>query len=249
MHLTDASGRISNRNSSSFETLYENLPADTWLRFTFTVNPVNTSDDRYSLRVQRLSAGSYLDELYSDLAFQNDINTIDEIKFHYNIASTAIGGEYHIDNVLVTLDPNELQLQTDIDADGIDDVWEFDNFGNLSTADSESDSDGDHLSDLEEYHAGADPNDSQSRFFSPTLTNAEYKILSFGSSLSREYEIWWSEELTTWNLASTMVGTGNEMSMVVDTVTEGDSELSESNPSKLFLRVSARNPADLGANN
>jgi len=249
MHLSDANGKIANRNSSTFETLYQNLPADTWFRFTFTINPVSTNNDQYSLRLQRLSTGDYVDEYYSGLSFQNDITSITSIKFHYNVASTEAGGEYHIDNVLVTLAANELNLQTDTDADGIDDAWEMAYFGNLNTADTVSNNDGDNLSDLEEYHVGSSPNDRKSRFSSPRCSKQQYTTLSFDSSLSREYEVWWSEELTNWNLGTVVNGTGNEVSLVIDTLGEGNFNFSQSEPQQLFLRVHAKNATDLGSSN
>lgn len=46
---------------------------------------------------------------------------------------------------------------TDSDADGMDDVWEIANFGDLSKTAS-GDEDGDGVSNLDEYHAGTDPN-------------------------------------------------------------------------------------------
>ena len=47
----------------------------------------------------------------------------------------------------------------DIDSDGLDDLWEFRNFGSETSADPSVDTDDDGFTNLEEYQAGTDPND------------------------------------------------------------------------------------------
>lgn len=51
----------------------------------------------------------------------------------------------------------------DGDGDGLADAWELENFPALATANALTDSDGDGSSDLDEYLADSDPNDSNSR--------------------------------------------------------------------------------------
>ncbi|NOY81957.1 MAG: S8 family serine peptidase, partial [Kiritimatiellaeota bacterium] len=51
-----------------------------------------------------------------------------------------------------------VQGPDDSDADGIADWWERVHFGDLTTADSTTDADGDNLTDLYEFYAGTDPN-------------------------------------------------------------------------------------------
>jgi PKD repeat protein len=46
----------------------------------------------------------------------------------------------------------------DFDSDGLRDIWEWDNFGTLTT-DPNSDPDGDEATNIEEFEAGTDPND------------------------------------------------------------------------------------------
>lgn len=46
----------------------------------------------------------------------------------------------------------------DSDDDGIPDAWEIANFGNLTTANATTDTDGDGLLDIDEYKDGTDPN-------------------------------------------------------------------------------------------
>jgi len=45
----------------------------------------------------------------------------------------------------------------DTDSDGLPDAWEYHYFGNLTTMDDDSDSDGEGLSDFEEYNVNSDP--------------------------------------------------------------------------------------------
>ena len=49
------------------------------------------------------------------------------------------------------------QWAVDTDNDGLEDQWELDHFGDLSTADAASDTDGDGQTDLEEFAAGSNP--------------------------------------------------------------------------------------------
>lgn len=50
----------------------------------------------------------------------------------------------------------------DNDADGMDDAWELEKFGDLTTATAMSDWDGDRATDFQEFLAGTDPKDPQS---------------------------------------------------------------------------------------
>ena len=51
----------------------------------------------------------------------------------------------------------------DTDDDGLPDVWELDNFGDLTSSDGSGDADDDGFTDVEEYTRGTDPNVSNTR--------------------------------------------------------------------------------------
>jgi len=53
--------------------------------------------------------------------------------------------------------PSSPDFYLDTDADGIADEWEIDKFGDLPTADASSDTDGDGITDLEEFTINYDP--------------------------------------------------------------------------------------------
>ncbi|TAL16737.1 hypothetical protein EPN96_08080 [bacterium] len=60
-------------------------------------------------------------------------------------------------NVVITVNSAK-----DKDDDGIDDQWELDHFGDLTTANATSDFDGDGITDLAEFLAGMNPNSADS---------------------------------------------------------------------------------------
>ena len=69
----------------------------------------------------------------------------------------------HVD-VWVNIQTEEYVLAwdcVDSDSDGLDDQWEYRNFGDVTIADSIADPDGDGATNLEEYNAGTDPNSSR----------------------------------------------------------------------------------------
>ncbi|MEM7384981.1 MAG: hypothetical protein AAF514_08545, partial [Verrucomicrobiota bacterium] len=67
-------------------------------------------------------------------------------------------------------------LLGDDDGDGLDDAWEIEIFGDLGTADGDSDNDGDGLTDLAEFNNGSDP----------TMTDTDGDGLSDGEEVNGE---------------------------------------------------------------
>jgi len=70
----------------------------------------------------------------------------------------------------------------DTDGDGLTDAWELTHFGDLTTADADSDQDGDGFTDAREYAANTDPVDASSYLkleltrVDPGLDEASYRI-------------------------------------------------------------------------
>ena len=90
----------------------------------------------------------------------------------------------------------------DTDGDGLPDAWEQLYYGNLTTANATSNSDGDGANDLAEYNAGTIPTDATSSFritgqtFSAGFANA---TLTYTAVDTRRYRIEYNSDLgATW---------------------------------------------------
>jgi hypothetical protein len=98
----------------------------------------------------------------------------------------------------------------DTDNDGIDDAWEMQWFGNLTTAGPGTDRDGDGQSDASEYIADTDPlrADDYLKIVSHTYANGQTTVsIAFTSQPSRRYQLQHSTDLSTWSDSG--LGTGN----------------------------------------
>ena len=84
------------------------------------------------------------------------------------------------------------QRNNDVDVDQLPDSWELYNFGTITQTTAGVDSDGDHLTNGEEYTAGTEPTNAASLFiWSETnmATNNQHMMLKWLSVSNRIYEI------------------------------------------------------------
>ena len=94
---------------------------------------------------------------------------------------------------------DNIRLSLDIDADELPDSWEFQYFGNITSAVATIDIDNDGFDNLSEYISGHDPTNASSFFaitnFSATATNGPSFIISWDSVAGRVYGVDWSDQL------------------------------------------------------
>jgi hypothetical protein len=89
----------------------------------------------------------------------------------------------------------------DDDADGIADLWELEQFGNLSFSSQSSNADGDPWTDLEEFNAGTDPWDPASRF---EVSGMTAESIAWQAVQGKTYRVLSTEDLTEeWGVEAT----------------------------------------------
>lgn len=110
LHMTSNGGvgNVSYNGGSGFSNFATILAPESWYRFTLTADPANSVTDLWDLRIQSLANGS-IDDVYSNLTFQNQQTAFQEIRFHFN-DNTNNNSDYYIDNVLVTTNASELNF-------------------------------------------------------------------------------------------------------------------------------------------
>jgi len=123
-----------------------------------------------------------------------------------------------------TLSPAATLLQaTDTDGDGIPDEWESAYFGSTTSADPNADSDGDTMTNAQEYRAGTDPTDGLSflkveRIAAAGLVETQVQI-EFNAVSNRTYSVLFRQDLAggSWSKVSDVVATStNRLVRVLD---------------------------------
>ena len=90
-----------------------------------------------------------------------------------------------------------LTVLIDTDGDHVPDEWEFAyNFSTNNAGDATVDTDGDTMTNLEEYIAGTDPRDAQSYLEVDAISVAGSTTLSFLARSNKTYTIQFNSELS-----------------------------------------------------
>lgn len=95
----------------------------------------------------------------------------------------------------VTSVPAVVAILADTDGDGIPDVWESNYFGSPTGADHNFDSDGDGMSNGQEYIAGTDPSNGLSYLKIDSLSASGGATVKFGAISNRTYSVQYADEL------------------------------------------------------
>lgn len=104
----------------------------------------------------------------------------------------------------------------DSDDDGMPDTWEFQNFGHATNALRNGHADSDGVTNLDEYTADTDPNDSNSVFTVQTIVLPIPPSISVTSSSSRVYGLEYADVLASnvWNdVVTDIPGNGGVLSL------------------------------------
>lgn len=126
---------------------------------------------------------------------------------------------------------------TDVNLNGVPDGWEVKYFGALGV-DPAADADHDGTSNLMEYLAGTNPNQSSSVFRPQGNHTGGVFQMPVQTVSGRNYQIWVSRDLKNWTLQSTFAGDDSQQLFEFDETTIDSGPLySSSHPSKYFFRV------------
>ncbi len=107
----------------------------------------------------------------------------------------------------------------DADGDGLPDAWEAAYFGSVTGADRDEDSDGDGMSNLEEYLAGTDATNELSYLKIDSIVVGAGNTLTFGAISNRTYTLEFTDGLGTGNwrkLADLTARSVNRVETLVD---------------------------------
>lgn len=136
------------------ESWYVSVPEGPIGSLLVTINPSDVIDagaqwringdswQNSGVMISGLPVGPYTVEFKTVTGYSTPVNQTVTI---ISDQTTSISGHYDI------IDP-------DSDKDGLLDDWEYQHFGDLSTADDGTDTDSDNLLDIDEYTYGTDPN-------------------------------------------------------------------------------------------
>jgi hypothetical protein len=215
--VTDAAGPV----------ISESALLSAWIRPALTTLPVNISAVPGEVvtasaaasgnplpfiwdwrRVATVIQTNLVHERFSFLSFTNTNAVGSAVQYRVIVRNDA--GQANVFFTITTV--------ADSDGDGISDDWEAQYFGGTNAANASLDSDGDGLTNLEEYTAGTDPNDPGSLLVAGIQTGPAEAIISFPAATNKTYTIEFSDGLgTSWQKLTDVVAQSSErVESVVD---------------------------------
>lgn len=125
----------------------------------------------------------------------------------------------------------------DANGNGIPDEWESEYFPGQAI-DPYADSDGDGLTNRDEYTAGTNPTDKRSAFLPKGSLQGTVFSMPMQTVLGRTYQVYATRDLSTWHLRQTIEGDGTVKTFVFDETAITSGPLYSPTPaSALFFRV------------
>lgn len=155
-----------------------------------TTNSANSVDNVEQIYIEQPAAGDYTVTVSC-----NQLFTYETTRRGPRVTETLTPGGTQNYSLIVS------GIASDTDGDSLPDEWEQLYFGNSTGAEPTDDFDLDGLDNLNEYIAGTDPTDPDSRFgaisVTPPASNSTQTVIAWESVTNRIYNVSWSDSLTT----------------------------------------------------
>lgn len=126
----------------------------------------------------------------------------------------------------------------DSDNDNMPDAWEEENGLIVGVDDSALDKDEDGSTNIMEYRAGTDPNNANSFYLLALVQSGVTSTISMQSVLGRNYRLYVSKDLSTWEVWDNIAGTGGIIAFNFDSASPAAlSLLNATELPKCFFRI------------
>jgi arylsulfatase A len=129
--------------------------------------------------------------------------------------------------------------EPDNDGDGMSNAFETTHSLNRdSPKDAALDNDGDGVDNLAESIAGTDPNDGGSKFCIVNMADTTASLsITWPSVSGKNYEVFWSTDLSAWTSYSVHPGAGGNITASLDKTVIDNVDAVQGNLNRLFVRV------------